>query len=177
MSSHLPPVVCMICGGFTGEIPLLPIAKTMPMSALSSMTPPCSCCCKCLHQKVDQCCRCSCCLEEPPAFKTPLPLCPLAPPTLLPLVCRLVVVTPFAAPQPPLVLLMLCHTLSTDASPPVCLLFASWLLFSPCCCTIASSQSLDTPPPPHNASLPLVHFSSLLRYKSAPIPLRQKNNT
>ncbi len=35
-----PPGVCMIHGGFTGEIPLLPIAKMMPMPAPSSKTPP-----------------------------------------------------------------------------------------------------------------------------------------
>jgi hypothetical protein len=35
-----PPGVCMIHSRFTGEIPLLPIAKTMPMSALLSKTPP-----------------------------------------------------------------------------------------------------------------------------------------
>ncbi len=42
MSSCLPPIVCMIHGGFTREIPFPPIAKTMPMLAPLSMTPPCS---------------------------------------------------------------------------------------------------------------------------------------
>jgi hypothetical protein len=38
-----PPAVCMICGGFTGEIPLPSIAKMMPMSASSVNDPPPAC--------------------------------------------------------------------------------------------------------------------------------------
>jgi hypothetical protein len=72
----------------------------------------------------------SCCLEAPPAFKTLLPLCPLATPPLLPLICWLVVATPLIVLLPPLVLLMLRH-LFADASSPVWLLFASWLLHHP----------------------------------------------
>ncbi len=78
--------------------------------------------------------------QAPPAFTTPPPLCPLAPPPLLPPICRLVVATPLVAPPMTLVLSMLQRTLSTDASPPapVCLLFAS-------CCHVAL---VVMPPPP-----------------------------
>jgi hypothetical protein len=102
----------------------------------------------------------SCHLEAPPAFKTLPPLCRLAPRLPLPLVCRLVVGTPLVTPPPPLDLSMLHRLLSADASPPVCLLFASWLSRCPCCCAAASSRSLDAPPPPRDAPPPLVHYSS-----------------
>jgi hypothetical protein len=106
--------------------------------------------------------HCSCCLEAPPAFKTPPSLCPLAPIPLLPLICRLVVATPLIAPPLPLVLLMLRCTLSADISPPVCHLFASGLLCCSCCCADASFRSLDMPPPLCDAPPPLVLFSSRL---------------
>jgi hypothetical protein len=73
---------------------------------------------------------------------------------LLPLNFRLVVVAPLIALRMPLVHLMLCCTLSTDTFPPVCLLFASWLLHCPGCCAAASSCSLEAPPLPC-ATLPL----------------------
>jgi hypothetical protein len=109
-----------------------------------------------IHQR----CRCSCPLKGPPAFKTLAPLCPLAPPPLLPLVCWLVVATHLIAPLLPLVLLMLQCTLSADTPPPVCLLFASWLSCCSCYCTTASSCSLDVPPLPCDVPPLLVNFSS-----------------
>ncbi len=81
-------------------------------------------------------------------------------PPFLPLVCQLVVATPIVVLLPPLILLMLHHTLSTDASPQVCLLFAGWLSRCPCCLATAYSCSLNAPPPPHNVPPPLVDFST-----------------
>ena len=72
------------------------------------------------------------------------------PPSCLPLVRRLVVMTPLVALPPPLALPVLCRLLSADASPPVCLLFASWLLHHPCCCAAATSCPVNTPPLPSN---------------------------
>jgi hypothetical protein len=43
---------------------------------------------------------------------------------------------------------MIHHLLSANASPPVGLLFASWLLCHPCCCAAATSHPLNMPPPP-----------------------------
>ena len=89
---------------------------------------------------------------------------------------RLIVATPLIASPPPLVLSTLHRLLSTDTSPPICLLFASWLLCrrfrltnfalltscSPAGCRIAS---VVAPPPP------LVLFSRCLCLTtSAPLP-------
>ena len=63
---------------------------------------------------------------------------------------RLVVETPHVVPPPPLVLSALRRLLSADASPPICLLytsppvyilFASWLPCRPCCPTAAAAAS------------------------------------
>jgi hypothetical protein len=97
----------------------------------------------------------SCCLEAPPAFKSLPPLCPLAPPPLLPLICRLIFAKPFVVPPLSLVLLMLRRLLSADAFPPFHLLFTRWLSCCPFWCIAASSCSI-------NALPPLVHFSSWL---------------
>jgi hypothetical protein len=56
---------------------------------------------------------------------------------------QLVVVTPHVAPPPPLVLSALHRLLSANASPPVCLLFASWLSRCPCCRAAAASAYLS----------------------------------
>jgi hypothetical protein len=55
--------------------------------------------------------------------------------------------------------------LSANASPPVGLLFASWLLCHPCCCAATTSHPLDTPPPP------LVLLTQCLRPRDKPSPL------
>jgi hypothetical protein len=78
--------------------------------------------------------------EVPPAFKTPPPL-----------VCwclQLIVTTPLVTPLPLLVLLMIHRLLPANASPPIGLLFTSWLLCHPCCCAAATSCPLNMPPPP-----------------------------
>ncbi len=80
------------------------------------------------------------CLEVPLVFKTPPPLVRWC--------LQLVVTTPLVAPLLLLVLLMIHHLLSANASPPVGLLFASWLLCHPCWCAPATSCPLNTPPPP-----------------------------
>ena len=54
---------------------------------------------------------------------------------------RLVVATPHVAPPPTLVLSALRRLLSAHASPPVCLLFASWLSRHPCCRAAADFAS------------------------------------
>jgi hypothetical protein len=66
-------------------------------------------------------------------------------------------------PPPPLVLSMLCCLLSADAFPPVCLLFASWLLHCPLillmhhlcnamCCRLLSTSPTHLPAGCHVAS-------------------------
>jgi hypothetical protein len=88
---------------------------------------------------------------------------------------RLIVATPLIASPPPLVLSTLHRLLSVDTSPPICLLFASWLCrrfrltkfalltsCSPAGCRVAS---VVAPPPP------LVLFSRrLCLTTSAPLP-------
>ncbi len=69
----------------------------------------------------------------------------------LPLVCRclqLIVTMPLVASLPLLVLSTIHCLLSANASPPIGLLFASWLLCHPCCRAATASPPLDTPPPP-----------------------------
>jgi hypothetical protein len=56
--------------------------------------------------------------------------------------------TPLVAQLPLLVLSTIHRLLSANASPPIGLLFASWLLCHPCCRAAAASRPLDTPPPP-----------------------------
>ncbi len=110
--------------------------------------------------------------EVPQAFKTPPPLVRWC--------LRLIVTTPLVALLPLLVLSTIHRLLSANASPPVGLLFASWLSCHPCCCAAATSHPFSTlppplvlstrslphdePPPPHDTPLPLVswHLSSHL---------------
>ncbi len=61
---------------------------------------------------------------------------------------QLIVTTPLVTPLPLLVLSTIHCLLSANASPPVDLLFASWLSCHPCCCAATASCPLDTPPPP-----------------------------
>ncbi len=61
---------------------------------------------------------------------------------------QLIVTTPLIAPLQLLILSTIHCILSVNTSPPVGLLFASWLSCHPCCCAAAASCSLDTPPPP-----------------------------
>jgi hypothetical protein len=68
---------------------------------------------------------------------------------------------PLVAPLPLLVLSMIHRLLSVNASPPVGLLFASWLSCHPCCCAATTSHCLDTPP------LPLVLLKRCLRLKTS----------
>ncbi len=68
-----------------------------------------------------------------------------------PLVCwclQLIVTTPLVAPLPLLVLSTIHCLLSANASPPIGLLFASWLSCHPCCHAATASCPLDMPPPP-----------------------------
>ncbi len=80
------------------------------------------------------------CFEVPPAFKMPPPLVRWC--------LQLILTMPLFAPLPLLVLLTIYRLLPANTSPPVGLLFASWLLCHPCCHAIAASCPLDTPPPP-----------------------------
>jgi hypothetical protein len=61
---------------------------------------------------------------------------------------RLIVMTPLVALLPLLVLSTIHRLLSENASPPVGVLFASWLSCHPCCCAAAASCPLNMPPPP-----------------------------
>jgi hypothetical protein len=56
--------------------------------------------------------------------------------------------TPLITPLPLLVLSTIHRLLSANASPPVGLLFASWLLRHPCCRAATTSRPLDMPLPP-----------------------------
>jgi hypothetical protein len=56
--------------------------------------------------------------------------------------------TPLVALLPLFILLTIHCLLSVNASPPVGLLFASWLSCHPCCCAAAASHPLNTLPPP-----------------------------
>jgi hypothetical protein len=78
--------------------------------------------------------------KVPPDFKTPPPLVRWC--------LQLIVTTPLVMPLPLLVLLTIHRLLSANASPPVGLLFTSWLLCHPCCRAAAASCPLNTPPPP-----------------------------
>ncbi len=60
----------------------------------------------------------------------------------------MIVTTPLVAPLQLLVLSTIHRLLSVNASPPVGLLFASWLSCHPCCRAAAASHPLDMPPPP-----------------------------
>jgi hypothetical protein len=112
------------------------------------------------------------CIEVPQAFKTPPPLVRL---------CLRLIVTMLLVTLLPLLVLSTIHRLlSANASPPVGLLFVSWLLCHPCCRAAAASHLFSTlppplvlstyslphnePPPPHNTPPPLVswHLSSRL---------------
>jgi hypothetical protein len=77
--------------------------------------------------------------EVPPAFKMPPPLVRWC--------LQLIVTMPLVAPLPLLILSTIHRLLSANASPPVGLLFARWLLCHPCSCSAAASCPLDTPPP------------------------------
>ncbi len=84
-------------------------------------------------------------LEVPPVFKMPPPLVRWC--------LRLVVTMPLVAPLL-LILLTIRRLLSANPSPPVGLLFASWLLRHPCCRAAAASCPLNMPPPPCNKPPP-----------------------
>jgi hypothetical protein len=80
------------------------------------------------------------CFKVPQAFKMPPPLVRWC--------LRLIVTTPLVALLPLLVLSTIHHLLSANASPPVGLLFASWLSCHPCCCAAAASRLFSMLPPP-----------------------------
>ena len=87
---------------------------------------------------------------------------------MLPLVrwcLQLIVTMPLVAPLPLLLLSMINHLLPANASPPVSLLFASWLLCHPCCCAAAASRPLDMPP------LSLILLTRHLRLKTSHLRL------
>ncbi len=112
------------------------------------------------------------CFKVPQAFK-------MLPP-LVHWCLRLIVTAPLVMLLPLLVLSTIHRLLSANASPPVGLLSASWLLCHPCCRAAAASRPFSTlppplvlstrslpcnePPPPCNTPPPLVswHFSSCL---------------
>jgi hypothetical protein len=83
------------------------------------------------------------------------------PPPLVHWCLQLIVATPLVAPLPLLVLLTIHRLLSANASPPVGLLFASWLSCHPCCRAATASHPLDTPP------LPLVLSTRRLRLETS----------
>ncbi len=62
---------------------------------------------------------------------------------------------------------MIHRLLSANASPPVGLLFASWLLCHPYCCAAAASHPLDMPPPPLILSTHHLHLKTSRRHLSA----------
>jgi hypothetical protein len=70
------------------------------------------------------------------------------PPPLIRWCLQLIVTTPLIAPLPLLILSTIHYLLSANTSPPVGLLFASWLLCHPCCCAATASCPLNTPSPP-----------------------------
>jgi hypothetical protein len=78
------------------------------------------------------------------------------PPPLVRWCLQLIVTTPLIAPLLLLVLSMIHCLLSANASPPVGLLFARWLLCHPCCHAAAASCPLDMPPLPQDKPPPLV---------------------
>ncbi len=80
------------------------------------------------------------CFKVPQAFKIP--------PPLIRWCLRLIVTTPLIALLPLLVLSTIHRLLSANASPPVGLLFASWLSCHPCCRATAASRPFSTLPPP-----------------------------
>ncbi len=90
--------------------------------------------------------------EVPPAFKTPPPLVRWC--------LQLIVTTPLVMPLLLLVLLTIHRLLSTNAPPPVGLLFASWLSCHPCCRAAAASCPLDTLPPPLVLSTCCLHLKT-----------------
>jgi hypothetical protein len=85
--------------------------------------------------------------------------------------CHQIVTTPLVAPLLLLVLSTINCLLSANPSPPVGLLFASWLSCHPRCCAAAASCPLDTPPPPRDEPPPLVcwHLSSRLPLFCRPV--------
>ena len=80
---------------------------------------------------------------------------------------QLIVTTPLVAPLPLLVLSTIHRLLSANASPPVGLLFASWLSCHPCHRAAAASPPLDTPPPPLILSTCHLHLKTSCRHLSA----------
>ncbi len=68
---------------------------------------------------------------------------------------------PLVAPLLLLLLLTIHRLLSANASPPVGLLFPSWLSCHPCCRAAAASRPLEMPPPP------LVLLTCRLRLKTS----------
>ncbi len=90
------------------------------------------------------------CFEVPQAFKMPPPLVRWC--------LRLIVTMPLVALLLLLVLSTIHRLLSANTSPPVGLLFASWLSCHPCCCAAAASRPFSTLPPPL-----VIHTGWLLR--------------
>ncbi len=80
------------------------------------------------------------CFEVPQAFKTLPPLVRWC--------LRLIVTTPLIVLLPLLVISMIHHLMSANASPPVGHLFASWLSCHPCCRAAAASCPFSTLPLP-----------------------------
>ncbi len=78
--------------------------------------------------------------EVPQTFKMPPPLVRWC--------LRLIVTMPLVALLPLLVLSTIHRLLSANASPPVGLLFATWLSSHPCCRAAAASHPFSTLPPP-----------------------------
>ncbi len=150
---RLPPIHL---SSFPWLAVVLPLVKPHPPHPVVFTT-----CCLILSSS---CCATSTssCFEVPLAFKT-----------LPPLVCwclQLIVMTPLVAPLPLLVLSTIHPLLSANASPPVGLLFASWLLCHPCCCAAAASHPLDTLPPP------LVLSTCRLRLKTSRLRLATRRH-
>jgi hypothetical protein len=80
---------------------------------------------------------------------------------------QLIVTMPLVAPLPLLVLLTIHCLLSANASPPVGLLFTSWLSCPPCCPAAAASHPLDTLPPPLVLSTRRLRLETSCRHLSA----------
>jgi hypothetical protein len=89
------------------------------------------------------------------------------PPPLVRWCLQLIVTTPLVALLPLLILSSIHRLLSANASPPVGLLFASWLSCHTCCRTAAASCPLDTPPPPLVLSTRRLHLKTSRCHLSA----------
>ncbi len=127
--SSLPWLV--VASSFVLPHPPPPVVFTMRHLILSS-----SCCSSSTYHR----------FEVPQAFKTP--------PLLVCWCLRLIVTMPLVVLLPLLVLSTIHRLLSANASPPIGLLFASWLLCHPCCHAAAASRPFSMLPPPLVLSTP-----------------------